>query len=87
MPAALYNSGSVCSSSGSAAAAAATASSVQQQQPQLGLQWWSPGWLAERARIQRLEMLDEVEEWQLLQVGVHVREGCIKACIDSICLY
>lgn len=80
MPATLYNSSSMYNSSGGAAAA--TPSSIQEhqqlQQPQQGLQWWSPGWLAERARIQRLEMLDEVEEWQLLQVGAHLGEERIK---------
>lgn len=30
--------------------------------------WLRPSWQAERGRIERLELLDELEEWKLLQV-------------------
>lgn len=32
--------------------------------------WLRPEWQQERARIERLELLDELEEWHLLQVRV-----------------
>jgi hypothetical protein len=50
-------SGSSSSSSSSGGAAAE------------GSGWLRPGWVAERGRIERLELLDELEEWQLMQVG------------------
>lgn len=41
--------------------------------------WLRPWWQAERVRIERLELLDELEEWRLLQVGV----GCwVLLCVS-----
>jgi hypothetical protein len=37
--------------------------------------WLRPEWQAERRRIERLEMLDELEEWLLLQVRAVVCQG------------
>lgn len=38
--------------------------------------WLCPSWQAERSRVERLELLDELEEWKLLQV----RLGCCQQC-------
>lgn len=53
-----------------AAAAAAGDGGVSSMQQASG--WLRPGWEAERRRIEGLEMLDELEEWKLLQVRVAV---------------
>lgn len=43
--------------------------------------WLHGQWRAERRRIERLELLDELEEWILLQVRVWGGRGC--TCISD----
>lgn len=38
--------------------------------------WLRPSWQAERVRIERLELLDELEEWKLLQVRLECGQQC-----------
>jgi hypothetical protein len=55
-------SGNSNGAGGTAAAAAAAAAGASSG-------WLRPGWVSERCRIERLELLDELEEWRLMQVG------------------
>jgi hypothetical protein len=60
--------------SGWAAAAAADMAAVYHGRSSSGSAaagcggWLRPAWVSERARIERLELLDELEEWRLMQV-------------------
>jgi hypothetical protein len=39
--------------------------------------WLRPAWQAEQRRIEGLELLDELEEWRLLQVGRAFKRFCL----------
>jgi len=52
-----------------AAAAAGDAAGASAAADDAGSGWLRPSWQVERQRIERLELLDELEEWKLLQVG------------------
>lgn len=59
--------------------------------------WLRPQWQAERVRTERLELMDELEEWRLMQVTccglaaclpcclVGCLAGCVVACLLAVC--
>lgn len=51
------------------AAAGVDAADASAADDDAGSGWLRPSWQVERQRIEGLELLDELEEWKLLQVG------------------